>query len=641
MAGLVAALLPTTLSGKGGVVHTRLQFLYSNNAGGWTIDKVTLSDTATVVSFSVRAKPYSWIQMASSTYLSDEKAVEYPVRKAVGLTLDEKFYMPKSGKTGFQLIFAPMPKDTKIFDMIEGDGRDMACWYGLHDAKSKVKMPVAREEVDAEEVGENMFRTGKAVVRGKIESYKPGWGYGIVAVTDNTLGSRPENTSSTLIRSDGTFCIECLLEHPMWDELKPGYGPGIPVYVRPGDTLDLVIKAKGEGIESVEYTSSNPKGCYEKLLKCKMPEVYAEWERKGEIWKTLTDEEFWAMTKETMETGNRLCDYFVWKYGLSPWEAHLLKARQQVAVVINQTVLANWMLSSRYGYYPPNEELRRDFYEGNDYSLYKVLNEMPTDDPSMSFIPYFRAMVSRMKDMQPMTDAWSLASMGDVDWSDVEGQRLMDSLQVEALRGVMGFKEIPYLVQAYLVNKVCDLPDFLPPEGREEIVEYRAVCLTNPYLKRKIWNLASDYAQPLPATTKLEGKALEILQPIVDKYKGKYVQIEWMKPGKSGFDFVNNRMVNLIPDFRNHKDLQFVFLFSANTCTKEEFEQFVKAYLPEEDCYWLDFEESSILRAQLLLPNYIKDVTLNREGEVLSTPLYTADERQFRRSLRELLEKEE
>ena len=73
--------------------------------------------------------------------------------------------------------------------------------------------------------------------------------------------------------------------------------------MRPGDTLDLVIKAKGEGIESVEYTSSNPKGCYEKLLKCKMPEVYAEWERKGEIWKTLTDEEFWAMTNQPDRIG--------------------------------------------------------------------------------------------------------------------------------------------------------------------------------------------------------------------------------------------------------------------------------------------------------------------------------------------------
>ena len=50
----------------------------------------------------------------------------------------------------------------------------MARWFGLHDAKSKVKIPVAREEVDTEEIGENMFRTGKAVVRGKIEGYNPG-----------------------------------------------------------------------------------------------------------------------------------------------------------------------------------------------------------------------------------------------------------------------------------------------------------------------------------------------------------------------------------------------------------------------------------------------------------------------------------
>ena len=144
----LACMLPTFLFGKGEVVYTRLQSLYSNNAGGWNIEKVVLSDTATVVHFSVSFKPYSWIRMASSTYLSDEKAVEYPVRKAVGLTLDEKFYMPKSGRTEFQLVFAPMPKDTKIFDMIEGEGRDMARWYGLHDAKSKVKIPVAREEVD-------------------------------------------------------------------------------------------------------------------------------------------------------------------------------------------------------------------------------------------------------------------------------------------------------------------------------------------------------------------------------------------------------------------------------------------------------------------------------------------------------------
>ena len=39
---LVAALLPNTLFGKGEVVYTRLQSLYSNNAGGWNIEKVVL-----------------------------------------------------------------------------------------------------------------------------------------------------------------------------------------------------------------------------------------------------------------------------------------------------------------------------------------------------------------------------------------------------------------------------------------------------------------------------------------------------------------------------------------------------------------------------------------------------------------------
>jgi hypothetical protein len=45
---LMAALLPTTLWGKGEVTYTRLQSFYSN-AGMVAIDKVVLSDTATVI----------------------------------------------------------------------------------------------------------------------------------------------------------------------------------------------------------------------------------------------------------------------------------------------------------------------------------------------------------------------------------------------------------------------------------------------------------------------------------------------------------------------------------------------------------------------------------------------------------------
>ena len=117
----MAALLPTTLLGKGEVVYTRLQSFYSN-AGMVTIDKVVLSDTATVMYCTAKGKINSWFQFVPSTYLSDEEDARYPVKGAVGLTLGEMLYS-KAGQLEFRLLFEPMPEDTKIFDLIEGRKR--------------------------------------------------------------------------------------------------------------------------------------------------------------------------------------------------------------------------------------------------------------------------------------------------------------------------------------------------------------------------------------------------------------------------------------------------------------------------------------------------------------------------------------
>lgn len=120
----MAALLPTTLWGKGEVTYTRLQSFYSN-AGMVAIDKVVLSDTATVMYCTAKGKINSWFQFAPSTYLSDEEDARYPVKGAVGLTLGEKCYIPRAGQLEFRLLFEPMPEDTKIFDLIEGTDKDM------------------------------------------------------------------------------------------------------------------------------------------------------------------------------------------------------------------------------------------------------------------------------------------------------------------------------------------------------------------------------------------------------------------------------------------------------------------------------------------------------------------------------------
>ena len=45
-------------------------------------------------------------------------------KSAEGVTLGKKFVMPESGETELTLYFEPLPKDTKVFNYIEGESRD-------------------------------------------------------------------------------------------------------------------------------------------------------------------------------------------------------------------------------------------------------------------------------------------------------------------------------------------------------------------------------------------------------------------------------------------------------------------------------------------------------------------------------------
>ena len=110
----MACLVPILLCARGEVTLTGLRSL-DDNAGGWTIERVVLSDTATVVDFSVSTRPYSRVLVTSCVYLSDEEARLYGVKGAEGLTLNKEHYASKEGKAGFRLMFDPMPRNTRIF----------------------------------------------------------------------------------------------------------------------------------------------------------------------------------------------------------------------------------------------------------------------------------------------------------------------------------------------------------------------------------------------------------------------------------------------------------------------------------------------------------------------------------------------
>ena len=103
-----------------------------------------------------------------------------------------------------------------------------------------------------------------------------------------------------------------------------------------------------------------------------------------------------------------------------------------------------------------------------------------------------------------------------------------DSMMVEAFRDLVGFEGIPYMVQAYLVYNTMRWISQTSQYGRDVMtkeLEKTAIFLTDPYWQRKLWEVDSAYAPPQPETYALQGEALEIMKPILEKYKGKYIQI--------------------------------------------------------------------------------------------------------------------
>ena len=87
------------------------------------VTRVELKDSETVV--YITAKQYSdprhWFQFADSTYLKvgDER---YTIVSADNIELNQKFQTEKDNKRDMVFHFPPLPKDTKVFDFIEGDG---------------------------------------------------------------------------------------------------------------------------------------------------------------------------------------------------------------------------------------------------------------------------------------------------------------------------------------------------------------------------------------------------------------------------------------------------------------------------------------------------------------------------------------
>lgn len=142
------------------------------------IDKVALSDTATVLYIKAFYRPKYWIKIASGSFLKGNDGELYRLRHGIGITPDQEFWMPESGQAEFKLVFPPLPKDITSVDFSEGDTEGAFKIWGiqLNGKLPKLNLPA---EATARTKKLSVLPTpktekGKALLEGQILDFKPG-----------------------------------------------------------------------------------------------------------------------------------------------------------------------------------------------------------------------------------------------------------------------------------------------------------------------------------------------------------------------------------------------------------------------------------------------------------------------------------
>lgn len=174
------------------------------------IERVVLTDTATVLDIAAFYRPKWWIKITSDSYLlADGK--KYMIRRGEGISLDSLFWMPKTGEASFSLAFEPLPANTSQFDFIEGDCDDCFKIWGVDLVNERIPMPEIEAKYTSTSFADSemnvTLKKGKAKISGMLLGYKPQYGMRLKLVYYNPVTANPEE-ETFMPESDGSFYHE-------------------------------------------------------------------------------------------------------------------------------------------------------------------------------------------------------------------------------------------------------------------------------------------------------------------------------------------------------------------------------------------------------------------------------------------------
>ena len=535
--------------------------------------EVIMRDTATTMHFTMEYQKEQYFRFAKESYLMDEDGNRYPLRSAEGIALDAWVQSPESGVTDFTMHFEPLPKKVQVFDFIEGDGNRAFKLLGIHDKKTKLKVPTMEELSAANPwtVPEDWFKTDIITVKGRIEGYDAEqFGFTSLECFFQNVFEKDDATLVLDIAPDGTFYKKFQAGYPICQrfytlESKVGFGE-IPFFARPGETIDITVRKDDNGRYVCVYNNGSSRDA-------------ARWLRTRD---EITDVLFPLMLFEgSFDEGNVLADD-MWQNVMCRLQTvsrreHYTPMEMQLALAYVQTRFAyyymTYAMNRRYALMKQQQDESAEWQNLADAKSYYHLRRIDFDNPLLFASSDFPHLLNRIQYAQPaMRALFSTA-----------GQQRMDNYYA-VLREMLGSKDNTLIAQLCLYQQMLTESRRWQTDKESKYAMF-SNTFTHPYVKAKAdefysWTMAqTELATPIP-----DAPMADLIRSLCAKYPGKILMIDFWGMGCGPCRGAIQASKELRAEIAKRDDVKLIFIAGERTADgSDAYKQYVAEWLSNEE----------------------------------------------------------
>lgn len=587
---------------------------------GTELTRAELSDTATLLSFR-RTTPWfnDTLRVHSTTYIIDEQGKRHYTLASYGIPTDQYVRWGNRSEWCYTLKFAPLPPQTKSFDVMAGPYDGNAQWYGVHEASTELRIPTPKISVSQKQLHEELMKKGTATVRGHVTNGKdyPVWPVWVLRTWDDLdANSFNRKGKAVLIHENGDFEFSVDLQRPVFACLYLGYYTQLKpilLYLEPGKTVTLDVRdVYGHGAY-VGYSSNQR---FRKLLECYPTRLLS---------RISLDE---AGDYERVEN---LTNYLIHKYDLSKMEGYLLHGFNELK---DQYIDLGIRSYNIYG----EDSAATYSIEDVEKNMKNFTVALNKDERSWLFSPFFADFGGLVAFDANYDNGMHCQTVDEMKEFTIGVDSVL--LQAfEAPRSTFLLQEISF---QYLSSWLTNLYP-LSGADREEAIAYLENHYTDPYVRGRVRGGLEDIdsidycEKTIPVEPGSE--SAKLLERIYAPFKGKFLQIITLRNGDN--KHVLPTIGNLLTKYADSPDVAFLFVSHGNEIADEDCVNRILNYFPYQTYSqghqflkhgYLHLSDEDFNQLNVVFNCLTGDfdyVTLNREGQPLQRPLSLRSEIDF------------